>query len=107
MANVTTAAEVPVVPIPRERLLEADGVPWETDWHRLEMNLLIESVTYHFRAREDFFVGGNMFIYYTAREQTKAAKKQAEEDRKRAEAAEAELANLKAQLGKLKKNGKK
>ena len=64
MAIGSTTAEVPVIPIPQERLLEEDGVPLETDWHRLEMNLLIESVTYHLRGRDDYFVGGNMFIYY-------------------------------------------
>ncbi len=55
---------MPVIPIPKERLSEEDGVPLETDWHRLEMNLLIESVTYYWRHRTDYFVGGNMFIYY-------------------------------------------
>ena len=64
MAIGSVATEVPVIPIPKERLLEEDGVPLETDWHRLEMNLLIESVTYYWRHRADYFVGGNMFIYY-------------------------------------------
>jgi hypothetical protein len=64
MAIGSVAAEVPVIPIPKERLLEEDGVPLETDWHRLEMNLLIEVVTNYWRDREDYYVGGNMFIYY-------------------------------------------
>ena len=29
-----------------------------------EMNLLIELVTLHNQGRDDFFVGGNMFIYF-------------------------------------------
>ncbi len=41
-----------------------DGEPLETPWHRSAMNLLIDSIACHFREREDFFVGGNMFLYY-------------------------------------------
>jgi len=36
----------------------------ESLWHLHAMNLLIETAIYHFRDREDFFVGGNMFLYY-------------------------------------------
>ena len=49
--------------IPKD-LPEEDGVPLESDWHRVEMNLLIELVTLHNQGRDDFFVGGNMFIYF-------------------------------------------
>ncbi len=41
-----------------------DGEPLETPWHRSAMNLLIDSIACHFREREDFYVGGNMFLYY-------------------------------------------
>ena len=30
------------------------------------MNLLIQSLKYYWRDRQDFFVGGNMFVYYSA-----------------------------------------
>jgi Uma2 family endonuclease len=30
------------------------------------MNLLIDSLDYHWSDREDYFVGGNMFLYYSA-----------------------------------------
>ena len=53
-----------VFPYPPSNLPEEDGVPLESDWHRLEMNLLIELVGWHFKGREDYFVGGNMFIYF-------------------------------------------
>lgn len=56
--------ERPVITNPNEELPEEDGVPLETDWHRLEMNLLIECVTCHFQPRDDYYVGGNMFIIY-------------------------------------------
>src|SRR5688572_6664925 len=41
-----------------------DGTPMESPWHRAGTNLLIESITYHWRDRDDYYVGGNMFIYY-------------------------------------------
>ncbi len=41
-----------------------DGIPMESNWHRLQMNLLIELVEQHWQKRDDFFAGGNMFIYF-------------------------------------------
>ncbi len=40
-----------------------DGIPLETNWHREQMNLLIETLCLHWHDRPDFFAGGNMFIY--------------------------------------------
>jgi Uma2 family endonuclease len=54
--------------LPPDNLPEDDGEPLETPWHRKAMTLLIESVEWHWRDRDDFFVGGNMFVYYSARE---------------------------------------
>ncbi|MBF0224155.1 MAG: Uma2 family endonuclease [Desulfobacterales bacterium] len=42
-----------------------DGIPMESNWHRAQMNFLIESVHSHWRDRDDYFVGGNMFIYFS------------------------------------------
>ncbi|HLO46978.1 MAG TPA: Uma2 family endonuclease [Kamptonema sp.] len=47
-------------------LITDDGEPMESNNHRISMNLLIQSLKYHWRNREDFFVGGNMFVYYSA-----------------------------------------
>lgn len=41
-----------------------DGIPLESNWHRLQMNLLLDTIHYHWRDRNDYFAGGNMFIYY-------------------------------------------
>ncbi|HEX3313360.1 MAG TPA: Uma2 family endonuclease [Gemmataceae bacterium] len=49
----------PVGPLPSE-----DGVPLETNWHVLQMTLLMQSLTWHWRDRTDSFVGGNMFVYW-------------------------------------------
>ena len=46
-------------------LPETDGVPLENVWHRLNINLLCESLGHHWRHRRDFFVGGNMCVYYS------------------------------------------
>jgi Uma2 family endonuclease len=46
-------------------LLEEDGIPMDTPWHRNCMNLLIEQIEYHCRGRSDYFVGGNMFVYFS------------------------------------------
>ncbi len=47
------------------KLPAEDGIPMESNWHRLAMNLLIESVHSHWRDRTDYFAGGNMFVYYS------------------------------------------
>ena len=46
-----------------------DGEPLDSRWHRCAMNLLIETATYHFQDREDFFIGGDMFLYYNVERQ--------------------------------------
>ncbi|MCS6773701.1 MAG: Uma2 family endonuclease [Thermoflexales bacterium] len=43
-----------------------DGVPLENVWHRLQINLLYDCVHQLWRGRDDFFVGGNMFVYFRA-----------------------------------------
>ena len=53
--------EIPALDLPEE-----DGVPLETNWHRAQINLLIDIVTTRWRERTDYFVGGNMFIYYSS-----------------------------------------
>jgi Uma2 family endonuclease len=48
-------------------LVYEDGEPLETYWHRLQMNLLIDVIEQAMaeRGRQDVFVGGNMFVYYS------------------------------------------
>lgn len=40
----------------------------ESNWHRIQINLLVDNVRQHWRGRADFFAGGNMFIYYSLRQ---------------------------------------
>src|SRR5499426_279849 len=41
-----------------------DGEPTETPRHRDQMILLIESLRLHWADRQDYYVGGNMFVHY-------------------------------------------
>src|SRR5205807_9044451 len=53
---------------PKIELIEEDGEPLESDWHRLAIALLIEALKHFLRDRADFYVGGNMFIYFDEKE---------------------------------------
>jgi Uma2 family endonuclease len=45
-------------------LIESDGEPLESHWHVDAIPLMIHSILFHNRGREDYYAGGNMFIYY-------------------------------------------
>ena len=64
--------QIPIVPppitLPKFELPEEDGIPMETPWHRYAMYLLIDVVACLMRGRTDYYVGGNMFIYYGAQQ---------------------------------------
>lgn len=55
----------PPVPLPEVTLLEKDGIPLESLWHHLQITLLIDVLSRLWRERDDFFVGGDMFLYYS------------------------------------------
>lgn len=42
-----------------------DGIPMETQRHKLQMDLLIETLQPWLKQRVDGYVGGNMFLYYS------------------------------------------
>jgi len=52
---------------PEVELIFDDGEPLETNWHRIQINLLIDVVHQAMarRGRADFFAGGNMFVYFS------------------------------------------
>jgi Uma2 family endonuclease len=52
--------------MPPTDLIFDDGEPLETNRHRLAMNTLIRSLQQAWADRNDFFTGGNMFIYYSS-----------------------------------------
>ena len=42
-----------------------DGVPMETQRHKVQMDLLIDALLLWLDGRQDGYVGGNMFVYYS------------------------------------------
>jgi Uma2 family endonuclease len=48
-----------------DELPSSDGVPMESARHRAQMNVLIESLADLWADRHDFYVGGNMFVYFS------------------------------------------
>ncbi len=42
-----------------------DGEPMENERERIQIHLGIECIDTYWRDREDFYIGGNMFIYYS------------------------------------------
>jgi Uma2 family endonuclease len=53
-------------PMPPTDLIFDDGEPLESNRHRIAMNVLIRSFQQGNANRNDFFTGGNMFIYYSS-----------------------------------------
>jgi Uma2 family endonuclease len=57
--------DIPVPPPGEYELPSDDGEPMETNEHRLQMVLLIQSLKQAWAERDDFFVAGNMFVYFS------------------------------------------
>lgn len=55
-------------PEPPTDLIFDDGEPLETNRHRIAMNVLIDSTLSALQSRSDYFVGGNMFVYYSRKQ---------------------------------------
>ena len=76
MTSITPAAGTAADPLPWQPplpptdLIFDDGEPLETNRHRIAMTALILSAQWSLarRERSDFFVGGNMFVYYSSRQ---------------------------------------
>ena len=52
--------------MPPTALIFDDGEPLQTNRHRNAMNVLINSINQAYSDRNDFFAGGNMFVYYSS-----------------------------------------
>lgn len=55
-----------VPPMPPTDLIFDDGEPLESNQHRVAMNVLIRSYQQYRGDATDYYVGGNMFIYYSS-----------------------------------------
>jgi Uma2 family endonuclease len=56
---------VPVMPPGEDELPHTDGEPMETERHRRQMYLLIEVLEQAWKDRDDFYVSGNMALYFS------------------------------------------
>ncbi|MGQ4806967.1 hypothetical protein NKDENANG_00305 [Candidatus Entotheonellaceae bacterium PAL068K] len=66
MAIETTGISTEVPALPQVELIDSDGEPLDSEWHRFAINVLIESLLSHLlQQRDDFYVGGNMFVYFS------------------------------------------
>ncbi|MGB0562541.1 MAG: Uma2 family endonuclease [Spirulinaceae cyanobacterium] len=63
--TTTNEPDAWVFPLPPTDLVFDDGVPLESNRHRLAMNLLIDTVYAALTPREDFYASGNMFVYFS------------------------------------------
>jgi Uma2 family endonuclease len=71
MANTVTEQTIATTdswnpPSPPTDLIFDDGESLETNQHRVAMNVLIRSYQQYRAQQTDFYVGGNMFIYYSS-----------------------------------------
>jgi Uma2 family endonuclease len=61
---MTELMHVPTPPHSRNLVFE-DGEPLESARHRQQMEVLIQSLELAWEDRQDFYAGGNMFIYFS------------------------------------------
>lgn len=54
-----------ILPPTQDELPCDDGVPMETQRHKFQMDLLIDQLIPWLEQREDGYVGGNMFVYFS------------------------------------------
>ena len=63
--TTTTPSENLILPPTQEELPYDDGTPMESQRHKMQMDLLIDTLQPWLEQREDGYVGGNMFVYYS------------------------------------------
>ena len=49
-------------------LPDSDGEPMENERERFRILLLLDALNQHWKDRQDFYTGGNMFLYYSAQQ---------------------------------------
>jgi Uma2 family endonuclease len=59
-------AHLPIALPNQDQLPCDDGVPMETQRHKMQMDLLLETLDPWLAARDNGYIGGNMFVYYSS-----------------------------------------
>lgn len=65
MSETTLAAPDIQLPPSQAELPDDDGILMESPRHKAQMDLLIDALIPWLEEREDGFIGGNMFVYYS------------------------------------------
>ncbi|MEH1855936.1 MAG: Uma2 family endonuclease [Nostoc sp.] len=65
MSETILAAPEIQLPPSQAELPYDDGIPMESARHKAQMDLLIDALIPWLEEREDGFIGGNMFVYYS------------------------------------------
>ncbi|MEB3177705.1 MAG: Uma2 family endonuclease [Nostocaceae cyanobacterium] len=65
MSETTISAPDIALPPTQAELPYDDGVPMESARHKAQMDLLIDALIPWLEQRDDGYVGGNMFVYYS------------------------------------------
>jgi Uma2 family endonuclease len=65
MSETILAAPDIQLPPSQAELPDDDGIPMESARHKAQMDLLIDALIPWLSEREDGFIGGNMFVYYS------------------------------------------
>lgn len=68
MSETTLTSPAPlgvVLPPTQDQLPYDDGIPMESERHLLQMQLLMESLRLWWADPQDFYVGGNMEVYFS------------------------------------------
>src|SRR5437870_1898264 len=69
MASITEASIIPPDPTfsgpLNYELVETDGVPLDSLWQQMQIGMLVNLTYTWVGDRQDYFAGGNQFIYYS------------------------------------------
>jgi Uma2 family endonuclease len=76
-------ADYPELAVLTLDLPDSDGVPMDNARKRLQMNLILDVLDQHWKDRQDFYAGGNMFLYYCAEQARQIIAEEAEPTRPR------------------------
>jgi Uma2 family endonuclease len=76
-------ADYPELAVLTLDLPDSDGVPMDNARERLQMNLILDVLDQHWKDRQDFYAGGNMFLYYCAEQARQIIAEEAEPTRPR------------------------
>lgn len=67
--NLDILSEEELFNLTEDDLPDDDGIPMETERHVWQMHLLLESLKLAWKDHHDVYVGGNMLVYFSPKQQ--------------------------------------